>query len=101
MMGSLVAVSSWVLVVAVLLAASTASTAARRPGGPWERPRPFTAVLWLLAVVPSLVQLAVPALLPALERDWARIGSGQLWRLVTSVIVQDGGPSDWCSICSA
>lgn len=92
MMGSLVAVSSWVLVVAVLLAASTASTAARRPGGPWERPRPSTAALWLVVVVPSLVQLVVPALLPALERDWARIGSGQLWRLVTSVVVQDGGP---------
>ncbi len=88
-MGPLVSVSSWGLVVAVLFAVTTA--AGSSSGGPWERPRASTALLWLAVVVPSLVQLVTPSLLPALERDWSRILTGQVWRLITSVVVQDGG----------
>lgn len=42
--------------------------------------------------VPSVIQLTVaPWLLAVLERDWAAIRSGEVWRLVTSLVVQDGG----------
>lgn len=40
----------------------------------------------------SIIQLvAVPALLPLLMRDGARVIPAEPWRLVTSVLVQDGG----------
>jgi hypothetical protein len=32
-----------------------------------------------------------PALLQDLERNWTLIGQGQVWRLLTSLVVQDGG----------
>lgn len=42
--------------------------------------------------VPSLLQLTVaPRLLGALRRDRTAIEAGQWWRLVTSLVVQDGG----------
>ncbi|WP_155368096.1 rhomboid family intramembrane serine protease [Catellatospora vulcania] len=56
--------------------------------------RPFprvTAVVLLLTAVPSLLQFAYPALLTSLRRDPALIADGQLWRLVTSSLVQDSG----------
>lgn len=31
------------------------------------------------------------SLLEHLRRDWAAIGSGQVWWLITSLVVQDGG----------
>lgn len=86
-MGSLVAVAFWVLAVAVMLVA----TAAAGDTTPWRPPRASTAALWLIVLVPSLVQLLVPAMLSGLRRDWPRILDGQIWRLVTSVVVQDGG----------
>ena len=40
----------------------------------------------------SVAQLMIaPGLLPLLMRDGSRVGSGQLWRLATSLLVQDGG----------
>lgn len=47
--------------------------------------------LWAVVAVPSLLQFAAPRLLHALRRDPDAIGSGQVWRLLTSVVVQDGG----------
>jgi hypothetical protein len=48
--------------------------------------------IWLVVAVPSLVQLAVPSLLPAMWRDPARIvGQAEAWRMLTSGVVQDGG----------
>ncbi|MEU8076664.1 rhomboid family intramembrane serine protease [Catellatospora citrea] len=56
--------------------------------------RPFprvTAIVFLLTAVPSLLQFACPSLLTGLRRDPALIADGQLWRLVTSSLVQDSG----------
>ncbi len=56
--------------------------------------RPFprvTAVVFLLTAVPSLLQFAYPALETSLRRDPALIADGQLWRLLTSSLVQDSG----------
>jgi membrane associated rhomboid family serine protease len=48
--------------------------------------------LLLLAVgLPSALQFVFPALLPALQRDGARIAQGEWWRLITALGVQDGG----------
>jgi membrane associated rhomboid family serine protease len=38
-----------------------------------------------------MLQFFVPGLLPLLQRDYARFVSGEWWRLVTSLVVQDGG----------
>ncbi|GAB4057155.1 rhomboid family intramembrane serine protease [Catellatospora paridis] len=56
--------------------------------------RPFprvTAIVFLLTAVPSLLQFAYPSLETSLRRDPALIADGQLWRLVTSSLVQDSG----------
>lgn len=57
-----------------------------------RHPPVAAALLWLTVAVPSLLQFLFPGLLQSLERNPALIrGHGQLWRLVTSVVVQDGG----------
>jgi membrane associated rhomboid family serine protease len=56
--------------------------------------RPFprlTAAVFTITAIPSLVQFAYPALETNLRRDPSLIADGQLWRLVTSLVVQDGG----------
>jgi membrane associated rhomboid family serine protease len=51
-----------------------------------------TIVLCAIVAIPSLAQLAFPALLTALQRDAGLIRQqGQWWRLVTALVVQDGG----------
>ena len=54
---------------------------------------PVATITALVVVgVPTLLQLiAVPSLLGYLERDRTAIGDGQVWRLVMSLVVQDGG----------
>jgi membrane associated rhomboid family serine protease len=51
------------------------------------------ATLALVASValPGTLQLFLPGLLPTFERDSARILSGEWWRLMTPLFVQDGG----------
>jgi rhomboid protease GluP len=60
---------------------------------PEGRRLPIATVAALVVVgVPTLFQLtAAPELLDNLERDRAAIGDGEIWRLVTSLLVQDGG----------
>jgi rhomboid protease GluP len=54
---------------------------------PWA-----TTVAMLVVGLPTLAQFTVaPWLLENLQRDWTLIGRGQLWRLLTSLVVQDGG----------
>jgi hypothetical protein len=48
-------------------------------------------ILWLVVTVPSLVQLAVPQLLPAGMRTGAILDDGEWWRLLTANVLQDGG----------
>lgn len=57
----------------------------------FTRPPRTAVVLWLLIAVPSLLQIVVPAVLDALERDPTQIRDHQWWRIFTSVAVQDGG----------
>jgi hypothetical protein len=56
-----------------------------------RRPQPGAVALWLLVAVPSLVELGWPRVYDVLSRQPTLIGHGQLWRLITSVVVQDGG----------
>jgi hypothetical protein len=73
-----------------------AKTGAALVGYTTWRVRPFPwAAAALLAVVgvPSVAQLAWPALAHALDRQpEAIVHHGELWRLVTAALVQDGGP---------
>lgn len=49
-------------------------------------------VAWLCVAVPSLAQILFPGVYRALHRDAEAVTSGhQWWRLLTSVVVQDGG----------
>lgn len=56
-----------------------------------RRPRWGFVALWCVVAIPSLLQLAVPALLEAGRRESAAILAGQWWRLATSMVLQDGG----------
>jgi hypothetical protein len=64
------------------------------PDRQWPRSRLIGAGigLWLLVAVPSVLQGVFPGLLTALRRDPDLIRHhAQYWRLLTSVVVQDGG----------
>lgn len=80
-----------VVYLIVLSSAVIAAGPAEPPRGAARRPVATWIALSVVAV-PSLVQLTfAPALLGALGRDRGAIGDGQVWRLVTSIVVQDGG----------
>lgn len=52
----------------------------------------LTLACFLVITAFSLAQLTIkPGLLPLLMRDAERVYSGQPWRLLTSLLVQDGG----------
>ena len=86
---------SAVLFVVVLVLASLIGSVRIGEGRIGEvgftRPPRTAVVLWLLIAVPSLLQIVVPAVLDALERDPDQIRDHQWWRIFTSVAVQDGG----------
>lgn len=77
-------------VLATLLAMRWARV---RDLGSFLWPPPLAAtVLWLVVAVPSLLQLAVPALNEMFRRNPVQIrNDGEWWRVMTSVLVQDGG----------
>ncbi|MEV0713549.1 rhomboid family intramembrane serine protease [Asanoa sp. NPDC050611] len=54
------------------------------------RRTPLTLAVFVVTAVPSLLQFAFPAVLTSLQRT-AAIRDGEVWRLVTSLLVQDGG----------
>ena len=58
-----------------------------------QRRWPWATTVGLLIIgLPTLAQFTVaPSLLQGLERNWTLIGQGQVWRLLTSLVVQDGG----------
>ena len=51
----------------------------------------LTASVFLATAVPSVLGLVVPAVEVALRRDRTAIDHGEVWRLVTALVVQDGG----------
>jgi membrane associated rhomboid family serine protease len=79
---------------AVVLAAGWASQHA--PGAPAGQPghrRPWATLsaLLIVGVVTTVQLVAAPGLLATLGRAPDELTRGQLWRLVTSLTVQDGG----------
>ncbi|WP_248960680.1 rhomboid family intramembrane serine protease [Sphaerisporangium perillae] len=51
----------------------------------------LTLAAFVITAVPSLLQLAHPALEKAFRRDLSAIAAGEWWRLLTSLVFQDGG----------
>ncbi|HEX3723124.1 MAG TPA: hypothetical protein VHV31_10055 [Nitrolancea sp.] len=76
------------LAVAMLLVRARVATTGEQP-----RPiAPMTAALFCVVAIPSIAQFEFPGLLSALRRDANEIlHHGQVWRLATSLVVQDGG----------
>jgi len=81
----------YVVLYASAVRAGLGLVAERGRGG--RRPIPFATIAATVIVgVPSVLQLTVvPSLLGALKRDRAAIADGEAWRLLTSLVVQDGG----------
>jgi len=84
------AIAEWVLIVVdILVAGRLLRQAGRRPHPPVPLP---AVVLWLVVAIPSVLQFVFPALLRVLEREPNQIEHhGQVWRVLTYVVVQDGG----------
>ncbi|MER7557521.1 hypothetical protein ABTZ46_11300 [Nocardioides sp. NPDC126508] len=57
----------------------------------WPRPTPWGVGLWCAVSLPSLLQIALPGMLVAGQRDPVALADGEWWRLVTSMGLQDGG----------
>jgi membrane associated rhomboid family serine protease len=78
---------------AVVLATAFAAFRVRPLSKPTGRSWPWaTTIAMIIVGLPTLAQFTVaPALLQDLERNWTLIGQGQVWRLLTSFAVQDGG----------
>jgi membrane associated rhomboid family serine protease len=78
---------------AVVLATAYAAFAIRRFPTSRQRTWPWATTVALLIIgVPTVAQFTVaPWLLQNLERNWTLISGGQIWRLLTSLVVQDGG----------
>lgn len=56
-----------------------------------QQPRRGILALWCVVAVPSLLQFALTGMLESGRRESAAILAGQWWRLVTSMVLQDGG----------
>jgi membrane associated rhomboid family serine protease len=79
---------------AVALGTAFAASRVRPLSTPARSQWPWATTIAVIIVgIPTLAQFTVaPSLLQNLQRDWTRIGRGQVWRLFTSLVVQDGGP---------
>ena len=90
MSDTIVGLAFYAVVAFAVLVAVRAVARGEEPRPP--RPGASALGLWLVVALPSLAQVvAVPGLYDVLSRDGGRIGDGQVWRLVTSAVVQDGG----------
>lgn len=47
----------------------------------------------VIIAIPSILGLIYPSVLTMLRRDYSQFLSGEWWRLITSLFVQDGGPA--------
>lgn len=81
------------IVYLVVLCSASAAWQFGSARAPLAAVRPWaTLVTVVLVGVPSMVQLALaPGLQDAWERDAGATGDGEVWRLVTALVVQDGG----------
>ena len=65
-----------------------------KPDPERKRSVPYSTLLLTLAItIVTTLQFFFPALLRLFERDYERFLTGDWWRLVTSLFVQDGGIS--------
>ena len=79
----------YAIVLTTAFAASRVRPLATPPRARWPW---ATTVAVIIVGIPSLAQFTVaPWLLNSLERNWTLIARGQVWRLLTSLVVQDGG----------
>ena len=80
-----------VLVLVVVVAAVSGGVRFRPEGG-WRATVPWaTLTVAALTVDTSVAGELVPAVLHALERDRTMLVAGQWWRILTPLLVQDGG----------
>ncbi|RAX49865.1 hypothetical protein DQ353_06780 [Arthrobacter sp. AQ5-05] len=84
------------LATTLYLVVLCAASAAWQFGPRRSRNRPFrpvaTAAVLIIIAVPSLLQLTIaPGMLLSMERSGVSTGIEQPWRLVTALLVQDGG----------
>lgn len=77
----------------VVLCAASAAWQFGHAGAPRTTARPWAVLVAVVVIgAPSLLQLTLaPGLLAAWERNAAATTDGQIWRLVTALVVQDGG----------
>lgn len=86
------ALTSAALVAGYLIPWMTLRATYRARGGArLSQVDPWGLGVWSVVTLSSLLQLAVPALLEVGERDPDAIAAGEWWRLVTSMVLQDGG----------
>lgn len=78
---------------AIVLTAAFAASRVRPLATPPRSRWPWaTTVAVIIVGIATLAQFTVaPWLLNSLERNWTLIARGQVWRLLTSLVVQDGG----------
>jgi membrane associated rhomboid family serine protease len=83
----------YLLVTVAFYAAFAAIMLAQRArAGRRERPLPVAPLaVFVVTAVVSLLQFPFPAILDALKRDPERLAAGEWWRLLTPLVVQDGG----------
>jgi membrane associated rhomboid family serine protease len=92
--GKINSVTASLLAALYAVVLATAFAAGIRPLPTLQQRRwPWATTVGLLIIgLPTLAQFTVaPSLLQGLERNWTLIGQGQVWRLLTSLVVQDGG----------
>ena len=78
-------------VVIIVVALVVAGRANGDPGRTLTRPSRAVLVIWAVVAVPSVLQFAFPVLLDVLSRRPELVADGQVWRLLTAPVVQDGG----------
>ncbi|MDN5765122.1 MAG: hypothetical protein L0H96_03365 [Humibacillus sp.] len=83
----------FVLCLVAVVAAALQSVAPLMEGRLLWRDVPLSGwIVWLCVAVPSLAQIPFPRVYGVLHRDADAVTAGhQRWRLLTSVVVQDGG----------
>lgn len=89
MPGSLLVMAFWFLPMATALMVTRTLMEDAEPR--LRRAAPAALLLWLMVAVPSVLQIPLPVVYDTLHRDASRVAHGQLWRMVTSAVVQGGG----------
>lgn len=79
------------LISVVIIAATIGPGLMLRSSGRQFRPPWLTVILATVTFVTSAVGNVLPGFLDALDRSGSRLSDGQWWRIVSPLVVQDGG----------